>query len=147
MLILLLAFNTLTIRGYTLDKELYLSGEVVSIKQVLKYSFVTQCNKDSKLRQLDIITNIVDLKDNMDIDIEKEVFVHGALCICYSGQCLMSSLIMNRSGNRGECAGMCRLSYKLLENDKEVQTKGEYLLSTREFCTIENLKEILDANA
>ena len=71
MLILLLAFNTLTIRGYTLDKELYLSGEVVSIKQVLKYSFVTQCNKDSKLRQLDIITNIVDLKDNMDIDIEE----------------------------------------------------------------------------
>ena len=83
---------------------------------------------------------------NMDIDIEKEVFVHGALCICYSGQCLMSSLIMNRSGNRGECAGMCRLSYKLLANDKEVQTNGEYLLSTREFCTIENLREILDAN-
>ena len=80
-----------------------------------------------------------------NINIEKEIFVHGALCICYSGQCLMSSLIMNRSGNRGECAGMCRLPYKLFEDDTEIKTKGEYLLSTKEFCTIENLKEILDA--
>lgn len=83
---------------------------------------------------------------NMNVDIEKEVFVHGALCICYSGQCLMSSVIMNRSGNRGECAGMCRLPYKLYEEEKEVATDGQYLLSTKEFCTIENLKEILDAN-
>ena len=81
-----------------------------------------------------------------DIDIEKEVFVHGALCICYSGQCLMSSLIMNRSGNRGECAGMCRLPYKLYEDDRGISTDGPYLLSTKEFCTIEYLKEILDAN-
>ena len=77
-----------------------------------------------------------------NIDIEKEVFVHGALCICYSGQCLMSSLIMNRSGNRGECAGMCRLPYKLYEDDIGISTDGPYLLSTKEFCTIEYLKEI-----
>lgn len=81
-----------------------------------------------------------------NIDIEKEIFVHGALCICYSGQCLMSSLIMNRSGNRGECAGMCRLPYKLFEDDTEIKTNGDYLLSTKEFCTIENIKEILDAD-
>lgn len=83
---------------------------------------------------------------SLNIDIEKEVFVHGALCICYSGQCLMSSIIMNRSGNRGECAGMCRLPYKLTEDDKEIETDGQYLLSTKEFCTIKNLKEILEAN-
>lgn len=81
-----------------------------------------------------------------NIDIEKEIFVHGALCICYSGQCLMSSLVMNRSGNKGECAGMCRLPYKLLEGDRKIKTNGNYLLSTKEFCTIENLKEILDTN-
>lgn len=80
----------------------------------------------------------------LNIDIEKEVFVHGALCICYSGQCLMSSLIMNRSGNRGECAGMCRLKYSLLENNKKVDTNGEYLLSPKELFTLENLSELLE---
>ena len=52
---------------------------------------------------------------NIKTNLEKEAFIHGSLCICYSGQCLFSSCILNRSGNRGECAGMCRLPYKLLE--------------------------------
>lgn len=89
--------------------------------------------------------SINDIK-NLDVDIEKEVFVHGALCISYSGECLMSSIIMNRSGNRGCCAGMCRLPYKLYENEKRLITEGDYLLSTKELCTLENLKDILDAN-
>ena len=74
----------------------------------------------------------IDEIKKLDIDIEKEIFVHGALCISYSGECLMSSMILNRSGNRGECAGMCRLPYKLLENDKELITKGNYILSPKE---------------
>lgn len=82
----------------------------------------------------------------LDIDIEKEVFVHGALCICYSGQCLMSSIVMNRSGNRGECAGMCRLPYSLIKENEPINTDGEYLLSPKELCTIRNLKEILESN-
>ena len=83
--------------------------------------------------------------NNINIDIEKEVFIHGALCISYSGCCLFSSLNGGRSGNRGECVGSCRLPYKLLENDKVIDTKGEYLLSTKELNTLDNLKEILDS--
>lgn len=82
--------------------------------------------------------------NNINIDIEKEVFIHGALCISYSGCCLFSSLNGGRSGNRGECVGSCRLPYKLIENDKVIDTKGEYLLSTKELNTLDNLKEILD---
>lgn len=82
--------------------------------------------------------------NNINIDIEKEVFIHGALCISYSGCCLFSSLNGGRSGNRGECVGSCRLPYKLIENDKVINTKGEYLLSTKELNTLDNLKEILD---
>ena len=82
----------------------------------------------------------------LNVDIEKEVFVHGALCISYSGECLMSSMVMNRSGNRGECAGMCRLPYKLIKNKETIQTKGDYLLSPKELCTINNIKEILETN-
>lgn len=64
--------------------------------------------------------------------IELEVFVHGALCVSYSGQCLFSSIIFKRSGNRGQCAQPCRLYYKLLDKEKKVIDRG-YLLSPRIF--------------
>ena len=76
-------------------------------------------------------------------NIEIEVFIHGALCICYSGQCLMSSLIGGRSGNRGKCAGTCRLPYSLLKDGQE-QEKG-YLLSSKDVCTLDILPELIEA--
>ena len=76
--------------------------------------------------------------------IEKEIFVYGALCISYSGNCLFSALNGTRSANRGMCVGSCRLPYKLYLN-KEFKKEG-YLLSTKDLNTIENLKEILDSN-
>ena len=74
-------------------------------------------------------------------DIEIEVFVHGALCISYSGQCLFSSMVGGRSGNRGKCAQPCRLPYDLLENDKIID-KG-YLLSPRDLCGLEFLPQLI----
>lgn len=78
-----------------------------------------------------------------NINIEIEVFIHGALCICYSGQCLMSSLIGGRSGNRGKCAGTCRLPYSLLKDGQD-QEKG-YLLSSKDVCTLDILPELIEA--
>ena len=83
--------------------------------------------------------------NKLDVPIEKEIFIHGALCVSYSGCCLFSSLNGNRSGNRGECVGACRLPYKLICNDKNIVTDGDYLLSTRELNTTKRLKEILDS--
>ena len=68
--------------------------------------------------------------------LETEVFVHGALCMSYSGCCYMSLLRGGRSGNRGECAGTCRLPYKTSSNDK-------YVLSTRDLCNIYDLDKIM----
>ena len=79
---------------------------------------------------------------------EIEVFVHGALCVCYSGQCLMSSMIGGRSGNRGRCAQPCRLPYTLVdENDNDLLagSVGQYLLSPRDLKTIDLLPELLKA--
>lgn len=73
-------------------------------------------------------------------DLEIESFVHGALCYCYSGQCLYSSLIGGRSGNRGQCAQPCRLPYKM-SGDK----KNQYILSLKDICTLEYIPEILEA--
>ncbi len=74
-------------------------------------------------------------------DIELETFVHGSLCVSYSGQCLMSSLIGGRSGNRGRCAQPCRLPYELRSGYNSLE-KG-YLLSTKDLCTISFLDEII----
>ncbi len=81
----------------------------------------------------------------IDVDIELEVFIHGALCISYSGNCLMSSMIGSRSGNRGECTGSCRLPYSLYENDKLIES-NKYLLSTKEFNSSYHIDELLNSN-
>ncbi|WP_343210032.1 U32 family peptidase [Anaerolentibacter hominis] len=74
---------------------------------------------------------------------ELECFVHGALCYCYSGQCLMSSMIGGRSGNRGRCAQPCRMPYTLRDGK---QILGEaYYLSPRDICTLRLLPELIDA--
>lgn len=78
-----------------------------------------------------------------EMNLETEMFIHGALCISYSGQCLMSSLIGGRSGNRGRCAQPCRLPYSLIEDFSGNEKKG-YLLSPKDMCTLEVLKDIID---
>ncbi len=82
---------------------------------------------------------------NTNVDIE--IFVHGALCVCYSGQCLMSSMIGNRSGNRGRCAQPCRQKYELIDinTGQKIFTDGEYLLSPRDLNTIEEIDKVIDA--
>lgn len=80
------------------------------------------------------------------VDIEIESFVHGALCYCYSGQCLFSSMLGGRSGNRGRCAQPCRLPYQWKDGKRVLNSpKESYLLSPKDMCTIEILPEILEA--
>lgn len=82
--------------------------------------------------------------DNTNVDIE--IFVHGALCVCYSGGCLMSSMIGNRSGNRGRCAQPCRQKYTMIDisTGEEIHSNGDYLLSTRDLNTIEDVDKIIE---
>ena len=77
-------------------------------------------------------------------NIEIEVFMHGALCISYSGQCLFSSMVGGRSGNRGKCAQPCRLPYSLIDNEEKLLDKG-YLLSPRDLCTLEYLPKLINS--
>lgn len=80
---------------------------------------------------------------------EFEVFVHGALCFCYSGQCLFSSMVGGRSGNRGRCAQPCRLPYQLMADNgaekKPVEARGRYLLSPADLCLVDHLAELKKA--
>ena len=106
------------------------------VKQIEKLGF-----KRCVLARELTIEEIKNICKNTNIEIE--VFIHGALCICYSGQCLMSSIIGGRSGNRGKCAGTCRLPYSL-QKDGQTVDKG-YLLSSKDVCTLDILPELIAA--
>ncbi|QLC48864.1 DUF3656 domain-containing protein [Methanolobus zinderi] len=89
------------------------------------------------------LSEIKEIIQNTDMEIE--TFVHGALCICYSGQCLMSSMIGGRSGNRGYCAQPCRKKYDLYRKGKKVSTNGKFLLSPRDLNSSDILPELIEA--
>ena len=80
-------------------------------------------------------------------DVELEVFVHGALCVSYSGQCYASQHLFGRSANRGECAQVCRMSYDLLDADGKTIVADRYLLSMKDLCLINHIEELADAGA
>ncbi|MBR3898352.1 MAG: U32 family peptidase [Bacilli bacterium] len=86
----------------------------------------------------------IDEIKNIKTDIDIEIFIHGALCVSYSGRCLFSSLNGGRSGNRGRCVGSCRLPYEIYQEGKKLDIK--YPLSTKELCTVENIDKILSLN-
>lgn len=78
-------------------------------------------------------------------EIEIEVFVHGALCICYSGQCQMSRHFGGRSGNRGQCAQPCRLPYKSFDEDGRLMKTFQYPLSPKDLCLLDHIGELVEA--
>lgn len=107
---------------------------------VLKHMGITRFVTSRELG-LEEIRNI-----RKDTDLEIEAFVHGALCYCYSGQCLMSSMFGGRSGNRGRCAQPCRMPYKLKGDNKILNSdKEKYVLSPKDISTIDMIPELIEA--
>ncbi len=95
-------------------------------------------SRELNLNEIEFIRN--------NTDVELEVFIHGALCISYSGQCLLSSMIGGRSGNRGKCAQACRLPYELVKyssNNTSTIDKG-FLLSPRDLCGLEFIPNLIN---
>ena len=97
------------------------------------------------------LTDIRRIRDALPDDVELEAFVHGAMCIAYSGRCLLSAYFTGRSGNKGECTQCCRWEYGLTELSRgetlraEEDARGTYILSSRDLRMIEHLRELADA--
>ena len=92
------------------------------------------------------LSEIKEIKENVQIEIE--TFVHGAMCYCYSGNCLFSSILGGRSGNRGRCAQPCRLPYKIIDQNnpkKADKNREEYILSLKDMCTIQMIPHLIEA--
>ena len=88
---------------------------------------------------IEVIDDIIK-KTNIDI----EVFAHGSLCVSYSGECLFSSLIGKRSGNRGSCVGSCRLPYNIVDENGNKLNNGNYPLSMKDLNSLENIGKLID---
>ena len=88
------------------------------------------------------LEEIREIRANTKLEIE--CFVHGALCYCYSGQCLLSSMIGGRSGNRGRCAQPCRMAYEVFEDGRK-QAEGLYALSPKDLCTLDRIPDLVEA--
>ena len=98
------------------------------------------------------IENIKKIRENIPDDMEIEVFVHGAMCVSFSGRCLISEYLTGRDANRGECAQPCRWEYYLMEEKRPGEffrvfedESGSYILNSRDMCMIEHLDDILNA--
>lgn len=129
------------IRTYFPDLEIHMSTQAsIHNKEGVHY-FANLGVQRVVLARENTIEEIQEICENINIDIE--VFVHGALCMGYSGQCLMSSFIGKRSGNKGMCAQPCRLPYTLVKDEKSI-SKEAYLLSPKDLCTIEHIGELID---
>lgn len=95
---------------------------------------------------------IKEIKSKISNNLELEVFVHGAMCISYSGRCLLSSFMAGRDSNRGSCAQSCRWKYSLMEEkrpgeyfDIEEDSHGTYIMNSKDLCMIENIKELIES--
>lgn len=102
-------------------------------------------------REVDL-NSIKTIRQNIPEDMEIEVFVHGAMCVSFSGRCLISEYLTGRNANRGECAQPCRWEYYLMEETRPGQffrvfedERGSYILNSRDMCMIEHLDDLLEA--
>ena len=98
------------------------------------------------------LDEIKELKANIPDDMELETFIHGAMCISYSGRCLLSNFMIERDANRGACAHPCRWKYTLMEEQRpgeyfpiEEDNRGTYILNSKDLCLIEHLPELIEA--
>ena len=134
--------NLFSKRYKDLDLHISTQANTKTLEEVKFYEQFKNVTRIVLARETSI-DEIRRIKENTKLEIE--VFVHGAICMSYSGNCLFSSLTFNRSGNRGECAQPCRLKYTLLENNK-VLDDNKYLLSPKELNTIYYVSELVKLN-
>ena len=98
------------------------------------------------------LKDIIEVRKNIAEDLELEVFVHGAMCISYSGRCLLSSYMAGRDSNRGACAQSCRWKYSLVEEKRpneyfpiEEDKYGTYIMNSKDLCMLEHIPELMEA--
>lgn len=141
-----------TIKEIIPDAELHLSTQANMTNYATANFWHSQGIKRLVLARELTFEEIREIRANIPESMELEAFVHGAMCISYSGRCLLSNFMINRDANRGQCAHPCRWKYKLVEEKRpgeyypvEEDARGTYIMNSKDLCMLEYIPELVDA--
>lgn len=139
------------IKKYTPNMEIHMSTQTGIVNYVTANELYNMGAKRIVLARELSLDEIAEIRAKTSSNMEIEVFVHGAMCVSFSGRCLLSSYLVNRDANRGECAQPCRWGYHLMEEKREGQyfplfedDKGTYILNSKDLCMIDHIDKLAE---
>lgn len=134
------------------DMEIHISTQAGIVNYLTANEFYNMGAKRVVLARELSLDEIKQIRDKTPPELDIEAFVHGAMCVSFSGRCLLSSYLIGRDANRGECAQPCRWSYRLVEEKRpdlyfpiEETQKGTYILNAKDLCMIEHIDKLVEA--
>lgn len=140
------------IKQYAPDMEIHISTQAGIVNYATANAFYNMGAKRVVLARELSIEDIAEIRAKTPKELDIECFIHGAMCVSFSGRCLLSSYLVNRDANRGECAQPCRWGYHLMEEKRDGQyfpiyedKKGTYILNSKDMCLIEHLDKLAKA--
>lgn len=140
------------IKKYTPDMEIHVSTQAGIVNYVTANEFYNMGAKRVVLARELSLDEIAEIRAKTPADMDIETFVHGAMCVSFSGRCLLSNYLVNRDANRGECAQPCRWGYHLMEESRPGEyfpvfedEKGTYILNAKDMCMIEHIDKLAKA--
>ncbi len=140
------------VKKYTPDMEIHMSTQTGIVNYVSAQELYNMGAKRVVLARELNLDEIAEIRAKTPSDLDIEVFVHGAMCVSFSGRCLLSSYLVNRDANRGQCAQPCRWGYHLMEEKRDGQffpifedEKGTYILNSKDMCMIDHLDKLAKA--
>lgn len=141
-------------KKYAPDVDVHISTQAGVVNYLTARAFYELGAKRVILARELKLEEIATIKSKTDAGLELEVFVHGSMCVSFSGRCLLSSYLTGRDANRGDCAQPCRWKYSLVEENREGQlfpiieeNGGAYILNSRDLCMINHIPEVINAGA
>ena len=139
-------------KKYAPEVEIHISTQTGIVNYAAAQAFYNMGAKRVVTARELSMEEIRTLRKNIPDDMDIECFVHGAMCVSFSGRCLISNYLVNRDANRGECAQPCRWNYRLVEEKRPGQyfpigedEGGTYILNSKDMCMIEHIPEMIDA--
>lgn len=140
------------IKKYTPDMEIHISTQAGIVNFVTANEFYNMGAKRVVLAREMSLEEIAEIRAKTPKDLDIECFVHGAMCVSFSGRCLLSQYLINRDANRGECAQPCRWNYYLMEEKRPNEfypigedENGSYILNAKDLCMIDHLDKLAKA--
>ncbi|GAA0121535.1 MAG: U32 family peptidase [Clostridium argentinense] len=144
----------MTAREVVPNLEIHLSTQANNVNYKSAMFWYKQGVKRIVLARELTLEEIRDIKDKVPEDLDLEVFIHGSMCMSYSGRCLLSNYMTGRDANRGQCAQPCRYKYRLVEEKRKEEyfpiiedDKGTYIMNSKDMCMIEHIPELMNTGA